>query len=79
MKSVSKKKLNLKTQYHKLGLYIDTIWTKDDLTAEDKGDLIRSAAIRLLQGESRPNPRRPMPAGGSPLPTIRHWRAMRRR
>jgi hypothetical protein len=66
MKSVSKRKLNLKTQYHKLGLYIDTIWTKDDLTAEQKGDLIRNAAIRLLQGESRPEPSAPHAGGREP-------------
>jgi hypothetical protein len=66
MKTVSKKKLNLKTQYHKLGLYIDTIWTKDDLTPEQKGDLIRNAAIRLLQGESRPEPSAPHAGGREP-------------
>ena len=46
-------------QYHKLGLYIDSIWTRDDLTPEQKADAIRNAALSLLNGAEEAEPSRP--------------------
>jgi hypothetical protein len=50
-------------QFVKLGDYVESIWTSEELSATEKADLIRTAALRLLSGENEAEPTAPHTGG----------------
>jgi hypothetical protein len=51
------------SSFERLGDYVESLWLSSKLTAEEKAELIRNAALRLLNGEELPEENAPN-AGG---------------